>query len=415
MTRKPYDWEAGAALGEHSRRKHKILREYFSAYLNVRCRTPQQSRFRIAVIDGFCGAGRYSDNSPGSPLIFLETLRKITHEINIRRSVENMAIIDFECVLILNDYNREVIEALKENIAPELELCHTANNLTIKPHFMSSPFSEAYTDIKDILSRYRVTRNVFFSLDQYGNSHVPQSILKDILITYQSAEILLTLSTQSLITFLPKDDLEKSQRQLKHHGITLQQLYDAVEGKNGRDQYGAIERLVFESYKASAPFVSPFAINNPDGWRYWLLHLANEPKARQVYNNILHDNAQMQGHYGRAGLRMLTYDPSFDARSYLFTEQDRERAIRELYEDIPNVVSEFGDSVTLGEFHQNISNETPAHSEDIAKAIMENPDLTVLTENGGKRRSHNTLKDSDTLILNTQRSFHLLPRLSSNN
>lgn len=414
MTTKQYDWPGGAELGEHSKRKHKILREYFSKYLKVRCRIPQQARFRIAIVDGFCGAGRYAANHPGSPLIFLETLRLVTNEINTRRAVDGMAIIDFECVLVLNDHDKNAIEQLKQNIAHELELCREADHLQIKVHFLNEPFLVAHPQIRQILNQHKVSRNVFYNLDQCGNSHVPQNILREILLSYQSAEILLNISTQSLITFLPKNNPEVTDRTLSRHGITHQQLTDAAEGKSHRERKGVIEQLVFDSYKECAPFVSPFAINNPDGWHYWLLHFANEPKARQVYNNILHANAQMQGHYGRAGLHMLSYDPSFEAQDYLFTEVDRERAFHELCTDIPNVVSDFGNSVSLGEFYRNISNETPAHSDDIARAIIENPDLTVFTEKGGKRRTPNTLKETDTLTLNSQKSFILLPPFGGN-
>ena len=48
MVAKPYDWADGATLEDHSRRKHKILREYFFNYLAVRCQLPQQTRFRLA-------------------------------------------------------------------------------------------------------------------------------------------------------------------------------------------------------------------------------------------------------------------------------------------------------------------------------------------------------------------------------
>ena len=36
MVEKAYEWVDGATLEEHSRRKHRILREYFSQYLKVR-------------------------------------------------------------------------------------------------------------------------------------------------------------------------------------------------------------------------------------------------------------------------------------------------------------------------------------------------------------------------------------------
>ena len=40
MVQKLYDWVTGATLEDHSRRKHKILREYFLSYLEVRCQIP---------------------------------------------------------------------------------------------------------------------------------------------------------------------------------------------------------------------------------------------------------------------------------------------------------------------------------------------------------------------------------------
>ena len=75
MVKKRYSWETGATLEEHSRRKHKIVREYFARYLTVRCQLPMQSRFRLAIVDGFAGGGRYKCGSPGSPIIFIEELR----------------------------------------------------------------------------------------------------------------------------------------------------------------------------------------------------------------------------------------------------------------------------------------------------------------------------------------------------
>ena len=71
MVEKHYDWANGATLDDHTSRKHKILREYFYLYLTIRCQIPKQSRFRLAVIDGFAGGGRYSCGTAGSPIIFL--------------------------------------------------------------------------------------------------------------------------------------------------------------------------------------------------------------------------------------------------------------------------------------------------------------------------------------------------------
>src|SRR6202022_1448891 len=118
MVEKQYSWETGAVLEEHSRRKHKIVREYFARYLAVRCQLPMQSKFRLAIVDGFAGGGGYQCGSPGSPIIFIEELRLAAEELNIKRQSEGMASLDIECFLILNDFEPTTIKTLKSYIAP---------------------------------------------------------------------------------------------------------------------------------------------------------------------------------------------------------------------------------------------------------------------------------------------------------
>ena len=81
MVAKAYTWAYGARLDDHSRRKHKILREYFHQYLMVRCANPAQSKFRLAVVDGFSGGGRYACGAAGSPIIFIEQLQRALAEL----------------------------------------------------------------------------------------------------------------------------------------------------------------------------------------------------------------------------------------------------------------------------------------------------------------------------------------------
>ena len=115
MVQKLYEWEIGATLEDHSRRKHKILREYFLNYLEIRCQVPRQSRFRLAVIDGFAGGGRYSCGTGGSPVIFMEGLKKATELVNLKRGAQGLGKIEIECLLVLNDAHRDVVEILKGN------------------------------------------------------------------------------------------------------------------------------------------------------------------------------------------------------------------------------------------------------------------------------------------------------------
>src|SRR5207253_5871147 len=120
MVEKRYSWENGAILEEHSKRKHKIVREYFARYLAVRCQLPMQSKFRLAIVDGFAGGGRYKCGSPGSPIIFIEELRLAAEELNVKRQSEGMAPLDIECFLILNDFEPGAINTLEGHLAPIL-------------------------------------------------------------------------------------------------------------------------------------------------------------------------------------------------------------------------------------------------------------------------------------------------------
>ena len=406
MVEKRYEWADGATLEDHSRRKHKILREYFFNYLTVRCQLPQQERFRLAVIDGFAGGGRYSCGTAGSPLIFIEELKHATEAVNSQRAAQGLGTIEIECFLILNDASRDVLEILKTNVAPlQAEIKQSDVKLHLGIEYLTEPFEAAYPTIKQFLQQGRY-RNVLFNLDQCGHSHVERKTLIDIMRSYPSAEIFYTFAIEALVSFLRKSEPKLLAAQLGYIGLDSTDLR-ALEGVMNRGAWlGAAERLVFEAFRNCAPFVSPFSINNPNGWRYWLIHFANFYRARQVYNNILHHNSSAQAHFGRSGLNMLSYDPGHDVGTlYLFDDPGRQTAKGQLFDDIPRLISESGDVIGVGDFYESIYNITPAHTDDVHSAIIENPDIEVITPAGGERRRANTISVNDVLKLRMQKSF----------
>ena len=406
MAEKRYAWADGAKLDEHSKRKHKILREYFFQYLLVRCQLPQRERFRLAIVDGFAGGGRYDCGTAGSPIIFVEELRHAIDEVNTHRAVQGMGAIEIECLLILNDFDRDVVEILKANIAPlQAEISQNASRLHLRVEFLNDTFESVYPTIQQLLAQGRYG-NALFNLDQCGHSHVERQTLLDIMRNYPKAEIFYTFMITSLLAFLQKSDPTRLAAQLRPFGIEMSDL-GSLDGAMSKSNWlGAAERLVFNQFQMCAQFVSPFSINNPDGWRYWLIHFANFYRARQVYNNILHQNATAQAHYGRSGLDMLAYDPSHESGMlYLFDLSGRDNAKNQLLEDVPRLIAESGDAIGVGDFYESIYNATPAHTDDVHAAIIENPDVEVITPAGGERRSVNTIHVGDVLKIKTQRSF----------
>lgn len=407
MVEKSYKWTEGATLLEHSRQKHRILREYIFEYIFIRCQLPQQERFRIAFIDGFAGGGKYACGASGSPLIFMEELLRATGAINLNRHHYGLAPLNIECLMILNDSSPAAIRSLRAHIASTqgIVIAQSAN-LHIHPEYLNEDFETGYQKIKDILKKSNY-KNVLFNLDQCGHSRVKRNTLTDIMQSYKSAEIFYTFSIDSLLAFLNKKNPTILSRQLRPFGLNAHNLQTSETLMSQQEWLGAAERIVFDSFRSCAPFVSPFSINNPDGWRYWLIHFANVCRARQVYNSILHKHSSAQAHFGRSGLNMLSYDPNHEGTLYLFEDEDRKSAKIQLLEDIPRFISESGNEMRASEFYKDIYNLTPAHADDVNAAIISNTDLEVFTATGGKRRKAHTIKPEDILKLKSQKSFFL--------
>ncbi|WP_082778513.1 three-Cys-motif partner protein TcmP [Gluconobacter japonicus] len=406
MVEKKYEWIDGAKLEDHSKRKHKILRQYIFDYLMVRCKIPKQEKFRLAIVDGFAGGGRYRCGTPGSPLIFLEELMRATEEVNLRRSISGLGNVDIECLLIFNDLSKDAISLLKSHIIPiQIKIKEICPRLYVCIRYLNDTFEIAYPKIKVFLDQGRY-RSVIFNLDQCGHSCVERNTIVDIMISYPAAEIFYTFVISSLLAFLQKNNPKILRLQLGYLGLDSSDTEILNGLMSQRDWLGTAEKIVFDAFRSCAPYVSPFSINNPNGWKYWLIHFANSYRARQVYNNILHDNATLQAHFGRSGLNMLSYDPRHDEGTlYLFDTSGRISAKTQLIRDIPRLVTDIGEAISVNDFYKRIYNITPAHTDDVHAAIIENPDLEVITPGGGERRKANTIKSQDIIKLKSQKSF----------
>jgi three-Cys-motif partner protein len=366
---------------------------------------PQQSRFRLAIVDGFAGGGRYNCGAPGSPLIFVEELQNTLAAINIQRAVQGLGAIEIEALLVFNDASPDVVDLLRSHCEPLVAaIKDTPSKLHIRTQYFSGPFEEVYQSMKTVVvgGRYR---SVIYNLDQYGHADVNVATVQDIMRTTQSTEVFYTFAIQTLLTYLSDKNPDLLLRQLRHLGITAEKLRRLDDQVMTKPQWlGAAEKIVYETLEACAPYVSPFSIRNPDGWRYWMLHLANNYRARQVYNDVLHDNGELD-HFGRSGLRMFNYNPENEGRLYLFKDDDRAAARAQLHNDIPKLVTEAGDAMPMSDFYEAAYSATPAHKDDIHSAMLANEDLEVLTPDGGVRRKGNTISVGDILRLKRQRSF----------
>ena len=135
------------------------------------------------------------------------------------------------------------------------------------------------------------------------------------------------------------------------------------------------------------------------------MHFATSYRARQVYNNELYSGGKLQVHCGRPGLKMLSYNCLDEVQMCMFDDNARAATRTALMEDIPALVADSGNAMSLMDFYASVYNETPAHSDDIHDAMIECPDVEVITETGGVRRSGKAIKPTDIVKLQSQLRF----------
>ena len=248
--------------------------------------------------------------------------------------------------------------------------------------------------------------SVIYNLDQCGYSHVRVESIRRLMNSAKSVEIFLTYNIKSFLAFTSQRDQKKFHTITAHLNLpkAYQDLPKYVISK--KEFLGSMQQLAFDTFKQCAPFFSPFAIHNPDGWDYWLIHFSKRAHARRVFNDVLHQNSNTQAHYGKAGINMLSYEPEDpNASLYLFDEEARETSRYELQDDIGRFVSEHNYEMQVDNFYVGIYNDTPAHSDDIHTAIHENTSLEVVTEKGRKRRKSHTIDRKD--VIRVKRQFTL--------
>jgi hypothetical protein len=105
----------------------------------------------------------------------------------------------------------------------------------------------------------------------------------------------------------------------------------------------------------------------------------------------------------KSGIKQLAYNPEKEGMLYLFDQAARDSAFEALCDDIPRLVARSGSEMTVADFYSASYNKTPAHADDIHRAMIECPNIEIVTdEGGGERRTPHTIKASDRIRVRRQ-------------
>lgn len=414
-----YKWNWGSTpplLKRHSQVKHELLRNYLVNYFLTLVSLPQQDRIQLTIVDGFCGGGLYVDEDdkevPGSPLIILQAIREAESLLNIRQERRKPIVIDVELICIDEDKNSLIhLRHLLEQRGYGKELAD--NKIILIPgEFMT----HCGGVIQRCHDRSRRAGRALFILDQYGYSDVPVQCLRDIFNRLKHAEVILTFYIDSLITYLSENNLANFE---KATGINASMRPSEIDELKKTPHWRVhLQSLFYQSLTAqcSARFHTPFFIRPERGHGdFWLLHLSQHWKARDVMASTHWQHHNHFSHYGGPGFNMFSTgyiskldDEHKSQTSFDFNEVAASVSRDTMMEQIPAMLFDGAEGMSFEQFFLSLINTTPATREMVEATLLElhhSGEIVVVDEAGDPSKARVKLKAHHKLRLPSQQYF----------
>lgn len=414
-----YDWiwgEPPPLLKRHSEVKHALLRNYLVDYFLTLVSMPQQDKIRLTIVDGFCGGGLYQNEAgqqvPGSPLVILEAIREAETLLNVRQDRRKLVEIDVELICIDDcpsaiDYLRHVLD----------ERGYGGGVAAGAIKLIRGKFSD-YCGASIQRSKDRSPRSgrALFVLDQYGYSAVPMDCLRSIFAELKHAEVILTFYVDSLISYLNEKNLADFESSTGiRSSVRAADLDEIKQSPRWRVQ---LQSSLYQSVtsQCSAQFFTPFFIRPERGHGdFWLLHLSQHWKARDVMATTHWQHHNHFAHYGKAGFHMFStgYIGKIDdeirlQKGFDFSEVAALVSKETMMEQIPAMLFDGADGITFEQFFLNLINTTPATRSMVEATVLElhrYGDIIVADGAGDASKARVKLKADHILRLPPQRSF----------
>lgn len=421
MARKPYQWPADgkpAVIQQHSVAKHDVLRTYLIDYIQTLVVSPQQDELRLTLVDGFAGGGIYVHDVTrqtmyGSPFAFLRSAEAAAEILNRSRQKPLQMNIDYFFVELDGNAHASLKRTLTEQgYGPRL-----GQDI----HLFNSAFERQSASILQFIAKKspRSGRSIFL-LDQYGYADVPTVQIRDIFQALPAAEVILTFNVDSFLTYA--SDSTTTRKTLSDIGIP-----DVLRGRTLEDIKRSEKdwRLYIQSclYRdlveaCGARFYTLFFIRTEGHGDYWLVHLSQHPRARDVMARVHWSKNNHFIHYGGAGIdmfRALGYsadrDSGFTGQNELgfcFDDVAEQSSVDTLMKQLPQLIYAHDDGLSFGELFATTCNLSPADSARYKTALehlVQHKDIIIVAPDGARRLKASTITDKDQLLPAAQKTF----------
>jgi three-Cys-motif partner protein len=423
MTLKQYNWKDGPDfIQQHSVAKHRILQAYLAAYFQTLVSSPNRETLKLTLVDGFAGGGLYVHQDTrevikGSPFIFLEATHEAEYLINKDRHKPVQLLVDYFFTEADPNAHKHLDKVLREAGYGD----RIGNGIYLEHARFQDKADAIIAFIKKKSPR---NGRSIFALDQYGYKEVPTHLMRKIFEALPSAEVILTFGVDSLMNFANDGDHGKDLLD----GLGLPDIFAgrSIEEIKASDRdwrlflQSTLYRRLVEN--CGARHFTPFFIRNRGGHGdYWLIHMSQHHRARDVMTEVHWANNNYFIHYGGSGLdmfQMVGYDPAHDSQylkqsvlGFEFDDVAKHASIAALNEHIPRRVYADDAGISFGELFATTCNSSPAsaqiYRESVGQLIVERV-IEVVAADGGSRRSAAQIKATDQLITPRQRAIQFV-------
>ncbi len=427
-----YAWHVGSPpprIDPHSLIKHQLVRDYLARYIQVLMSNYLIEKLTLSIIDGFAGGGEYLSEDgeefhDGSPLIALKTVEEAQAALNVGRDKPRKVDAKFYFIEKLAS-SFGYMSAL---MGARLAAGRVGNDVVL----MQQAFQDAVGPVMaDIASRAGGERAIFL-LDQYAYDQVPGPLLRQIFSRVKGAEVILTFNVDSLITFL--SDKEQCRAKLQQIGLDRYidwKTLEALKNSSPAAWRSAIQRnlargLVEESGARHHTifYITPAGSTS---WTYWLVHLSNSFKARDVMMELHWQQANHFSHYLEPDIFTLGYRTNDDkeatgqngldlGEAFQFDAIASQRCTTGLSEKLVPMIFDNSQPVSFSHLLENLGSSTPATADMIRSALdpaIRGGDLSAKSKDGKTRTKGSTLHVDDVLLPSAQRPIFFVPRSMS--
>jgi three-Cys-motif partner protein len=434
MAKKEYKWKLGEPpppIDAHTKIKHRIYENYINKYIKILNQKVFIPSFNFVIVDAFAGGGLYCDGGleyTGSPLRIWNTINHTEDEINENRTKKfsiNKYLFLIEKKKSNFDYLYDYIQSCAEQ--------HLSREILLT----KGSFEKTYKSVIEQITKISPNTRVIFILDQYGYSHVPYQIIRDIFNKLPKSEIILTLSPDEVLDYIqnPNSEVSLPSQQLifPNTPIVAKKKSDMLNAFNKielntplmqeiKDKHGHtnewrlfIQHHILDQIKlfTNAKHYTPFFLSREKSHRsMWLVHLTNHylgaDVMREIFHSYVNDSKTLISHYGGHGFDMLGYSNRFEnidslifnkTDAYDFNKQAQESTYKKLLDQIPQMLYNNG-KISFENFYSINASDTPANSKMIKEALIELIKSREIKVDNRNPRS--ALKKDDIIYKNPQ-------------